>query len=213
MALYRELAAVPRGRYGLIYADPPWSYIKDIRDRRFTHNGIVHIGPRGRHASSSPDAHYPTMPPSEIARLPVGDIAAGDAWLMLWCVWSELPAALKVMEAWGFKYSTLAFCWVKVGSASGRPTPGQGFTTLSGCEGCLVGKRGSLSRAHPDVQQVLMAPRGRHSAKPAEMYRRLDRLLGGVPRIELFARGLPPPGWDAWGNEVDTSQRRLDGEP
>jgi N6-adenosine-specific RNA methylase IME4 len=29
-------------------------------------------------------------------------------------------------------------------------------------------------------------------------------LLGDLPRIELFARQRSP-GWDAWGNEVDSS--------
>lgn len=41
----------------------------------------------------------------------------------------------------------------------------------------------------------------RHSRKPAEVRERIVRLLGDVPRIELFARERVP-GWDAWGNEV-----------
>lgn len=46
---------------------------------------------------------------------------------------------------------------------------------------------------------VLRAPRGRHSAKPAEVRRRIDDLMGpDLPRVELFARERAP-GWDAWG--------------
>ena len=40
-----------------------------------------------------------------------------------------------------------------------------------------------------------------HSKKPEEARRRIEALLGDVPRLELFAR-RPSPGWDVWGNEV-----------
>ena len=39
---------------------------------------------------------------------------------------------------------------------------------------------------------------GKHSGKPAAARVKLERLLGDVPRIELFARERVP-GWDAWG--------------
>ena len=29
-------------------------------------------------------------------------------------------------------------------------------------------------------------------------------LMGDVPRVELFAR-QHPPGWDVWGNEVEST--------
>ena len=51
------------------------------------------------------------------------------------------------------------------------------------------------------VQQIVEAPVEQHSRKPAEVRERIVRLLGDVPRIELFARERVP-GWDAWGNEV-----------
>ena len=51
------------------------------------------------------------------------------------------------------------------------------------------------------VQQIGEAPVEQHSRKPAEVRERIVRLLGDVPRIELFARERVP-GWDAWGNEV-----------
>ena len=40
-----------------------------------------------------------------------------------------------------------------------------------------------------------------HSKKPDEARRRIEALMGDVPRIELFARQATP-GWDVWGNEV-----------
>ncbi len=42
----------------------------------------------------------------------------------------------------------------------------------------------------------------RHSQKPDEMYELIEA-VAPTPRIELFAR-TRRPGWDAWGNEVDS---------
>jgi len=70
----------------------------------------------------------------------------------------------------------------------------------------LVGstsRRGRPLKLLTEAQgQVILAPRGRHSEKPAIFGQRIVELLGGdVPRIELFARQRVA-GWDAWGNEV-----------
>ena len=40
-----------------------------------------------------------------------------------------------------------------------------------------------------------------HSKKPDEVGERIERLMGDVPRIELFAR-QKADGWDVWGNEA-----------
>ena len=42
-----------------------------------------------------------------------------------------------------------------------------------------------------------------HSKKPQEARERVVQLMGDVPRIELFAR-QKTPGWDVWGNEVES---------
>ena len=43
-----------------------------------------------------------------------------------------------------------------------------------------------------------------HSKKPDETRDRIVRLMGDLPRIELFARSRAP-GWDVWGNEAAAS--------
>jgi N6-adenosine-specific RNA methylase IME4 len=53
-----------------------------------------------------------------------------------------------------------------------------------------------------DVSQVILAPVGRHSAKPPEARERIVALMGCVPRVELFAREKAE-GWSVWGNEVE----------
>ena len=40
------------------------------------------------------------------------------------------------------------------------------------------------------------------SKKPDEARERIVRLMGDLPRVELFAR-QSPEGWDVWGNEVE----------
>lgn len=65
----------------------------------------------------------------------------------------------------------------------------------------LLGVRGRLHTLDHGVDSVIEAPRGRHSEKPEEAYRRIERVSPG-PRLEMFARA-PRDGWDVWGNEVE----------
>lgn len=55
--------------------------------------------------------------------------------------------------------------------------------------------------ANAGVHQVILSHIEEHSKKPEEARSRIVRLMGDVPRIELFARGRAP-GWDVWGNEA-----------
>ena len=88
---------LPRGRFQVIYADPPWQ-----------------LG--NPESKWSPEQHYPTLPPTEtIKALPVP--AAADAVLFLWAVSSLLPDALEVLSAWGFTCKDDA----GVGEAIDRP--------------------------------------------------------------------------------------------
>lgn len=64
----------------------------------------------------------------------------------------------------------------------------------------MLATKGSPLRLATDVHQCVLAPVGEHSAKPEEVRRRIERLLGG-PFLELYARA-PVPGWTTWGNEI-----------
>lgn len=169
-------------RYALIYADPPWQY----RDR-----GI----------RASADRHYVTTPCADLERLPVWELAARDAILALWATGPMLPEALDLGHAWGFRYVTIGLTWIKTTRDNSRPAMGLGHWTRSASELCLLFRRGRPRRVDRAVPQVLHAPRQAHSAKPPEARDRLVRLLGDVPRIELFARDRVE-GWDAWGNQA-----------
>jgi N6-adenosine-specific RNA methylase IME4 len=121
--------------------------------------------------------------------------------LFLWATFPKLQEALDVIKAWGFKYKTLGFSWIKTNPKSGTPFFGIGYYTKSNCEVCLIAVKGKPLRVSNSVSSVLIEPRGRHSKKPDITRDKIIQLCGDVPRIELFARDTHD-GWDCWGNEV-----------
>ena len=81
---------------------------------------------------------------------------------------------------------------------------GLGHWTRANAELCLLATKGSPKRQSARVHQIVMTPVEAHSKKPDVVRDKIVALAGDVPRIELFARQATP-GWDVWGNEVDSS--------
>ena len=79
-----------------------------------------------------------------------------------------------------------------------------GFWTRGNAEVCLLATRGHPKRQAANVHQFIIAPIQEHSRKPDEARDKIVALMGDVPRVELFAR-QSPPGWDVWGNEVEST--------
>jgi N6-adenosine-specific RNA methylase IME4 len=179
----RNARPIPKGKYAVIYADPPWRF--DIWT--------------GEGKDRAAENHYPTMTLEEIEALPVASLAADDCALFLWTCMPTLRKAFDVIEAWGFEYKTCAFVWVKR-TKDGKPATGMGYWTRANAEICLLATRGSPHRLNADVHQVVMAPRREHSRKPDEVAARIERLVTG-PYLELFAR-RPRDGWSVWGNQT-----------
>lgn len=208
------MTAFPTGKYKVIYADPPWTY----RDK-------CKSGERGV------EFKYSTMTLDDIKTLPVAGIAADDAVLFLWVTWPLLVEGIETLHSWGFKYKTVGFVWIKlirrIDKLFGRAFKtlrllddeslasrmfgqilesmlflGMGNWTRSNSEVCLIGIKGRPKRIDAGVHSVVLAPIREHSQKPDEVRERIERLMGDVPRVELFAR-TRSPGWDVWGNDVD----------
>lgn len=170
-------------RYRVILADPPWDFKQSAKKIR---------------------SQYPLMSHEELAALPVSEWTDKNAVLFMWTIQSHLEESLQLMAAWGFRYKTVAFTWVKT-EKSGKPVFGLGNFTRSCTELCLLGVRGrGLERQSRSVRQLITAARREHSRKPDEQYDRIMLLYDG-PYLELFAR-QQWPGWDAWGNEVGKFQ-------
>jgi N6-adenosine-specific RNA methylase IME4 len=68
---------------------------------------------------------------------------------------------------------------------------------------CLLATKGKPRRRASNIHQVIISHVEEHSKKPEEARRRIEVLTGDVPKIELFARRYSP-GWDVWGNEVES---------
>ena len=140
------------------------------------------------------------MTVEEICKLPVSKLAADNCALVLWVTFPRLKEGIRVLEAWGFRYVTIAFNWFKT-NKSGTPFFGIGYYTKSNSEIALLGIKGKMKPVSNYVSQVVISPREEHSKKPDSVREKIVELFGDVPRIELFARQRTP-GWDAWGNEV-----------
>jgi site-specific DNA-methyltransferase (adenine-specific) len=180
-------------KYQIIYADPPWFYNKrNLRKKDGTRNNFAWGATN----------HYPVMKTEDICRLPVSNLADDNCILFLWAIYPRLPDAIKVLEAWGFRYITVAFTWVKIRKDGTIRMDGLGNYTMSNCEICLIGKKGKISRKKTGVKQIILSPKTKHSEKPDEARKRIVELMGDLPRIELFAR-KKTEGWDAIGYDID----------
>ena len=172
-------------KYNIVYADPPWRYDNNgcRAERRST---------TGRWARRI----YVRCPWRVSARKTVR--------CFLWVTFPQLPEALRVMESWGFRYKTVAFVWLKQNRKSPGWFYGLGFWTRGNAEICLLGVKGHPRRRSARVHQFIISPLEAHSKKPDETREKIVELMGDLPRVELFARQRVP-GWEAWGNEVESS--------
>jgi len=170
-------------KYKIIYADPAWQY-----DDKCLHRGGA-------------ERHYRTMSVDQIKALPINEIADNDCILFVWATFPKIQEALDVIKAWGFTYKTVAFTWVKKNKKADSFFWGMGRWTRSNAEVCLLAVKGNPKRLDMGVHSVIFTPIESHSKKPAETRERIIRLVGDLPRVELFARQTTQ-GWHAWGNEV-----------
>lgn len=178
-----ELAEQPvesllsKGRFPLIYADPPWRYDFSKDDADEVEN------------------HYPTMELSEICALPVGDSALDDCVLFLWATSPKLEESFRVIAAWGFTYRTCAV-WDK-------EWIGPGYYFRQRHELLLIATRGNVPVPKPESRpdSIFTERRTAHSRKPEIAYRLLEQMYPELPKLELFAREQRA-GWHAWGNQA-----------
>lgn len=181
-----------RGKYDIVYADPPWP----------------HYGDPNKNAAAG--KHYSLMSMEDLGALPVKALFQDKGALFMWATCPRLDLGIDLVRAWGLHYRGVAFVWAKTRAdgqligAQGIPPTGTKPTT----ELCLLATTCKTGRPFKlldaAVKQIIQAPRGRHSEKPAETRERIKCLYGDRPRIELFARARSH-GWDAWGNQVPST--------
>jgi N6-adenosine-specific RNA methylase IME4 len=170
--------------YQIIYADPPWEY----------------DNPKGNDPAMG-GLTYPVMSNAELQKLPIKRITDKNCSLFLWATMPKLKEAIWLGEEWGFKYVSCAFTWIKSNPSGNGIYSGLGHWTNGNAELCLFFKKGQPKRIAKDVKQVQIFPVRKHSEKPPPIRNEIIRLVGDLPRIELFAREKVE-GWDCWGNET-----------
>jgi len=199
LAAPAPFVGLQRAYYGAIAIDPA--------SRFKSYTAIQSQNPSSRRDN---ERHYRTMSFAELAALPVKELAAPTGChLFLWTSGPFLPQALKLIEAWEFKFSTRAFTWLKTKRAWDGHSPlaesdfpvGLGLTVRHQTEIVLLARRGNCRRRRKDVRELILAPRREHSRKPDEFYCRVEMYCDG-PFVDLFARERRP-GWDVYGDEVD----------
>lgn len=180
---------LPKKKYKIIYADPPWKYNDE--------------GCQGTATN-----HYKTMKNEDICSLNIKDIADKDCVLFIWGTYPKLPEVLEVIKAWGFEYKSIAFQWIKKNKSGIGKFYGLGRWTRGNTEPCFIATKGKPHRIDCSVFQIIESPLTKHSQKPMEVYGLIEKLMGDLPRIELFAR-TKRQGWDCWGNEVPKETQTL----
>lgn len=162
--------------YGLIMADPPWSFALHSEAGE----------------AKSPQAQYACMTTEAIAALPVADLARADCLLWLWCTAPMIDQQLAVLRAWGFRFVSMG-AWDK-----GRW--GTGYVWRSVAEFVALGKRGEPQVDGRGVPNLIRGGWDGHSRKPDAAYAMAERMLPRARRASLFERPLRP-GWEGWGDQ------------
>ena len=162
--------------YPVIYVDPPWRYEHSETESRAIEN------------------QYPTMSLDEIKALDINSITTDDCIMFMWATSPKLAESLEVIAAWGFSYRTCAV-WDK-------QKIGMGYYFRQQHELLLVAVKGSPPTPKPENRpsSVLSYPRGKHSAKPVEVYEIIEAMYPEMPKLEMFSRN-PRAGWGSWGNQ------------
>ncbi len=175
--------------YEIVYADFPWPY---------TSFGTAKLP-------------YKQMSERDIALFPWRKFVAKRAAIFCWVTGPKMDIAFRCFEAWrdsGLHYQGVAYTWIKT-KQDGTPIKASGprprFVKPLDEFLCVLSTH-PKERVFPlltekQVQHVFAPKSKEHSRKPGVFRDLIVGLLGDRPRIELFARGALPDGWDGWGDE------------
>jgi len=179
----------PKKKYKIIYADPAWTY-----------DDKALAGNRGA------GCKYDLMTLDELRQIDVP--TDNDCILFMWVTYPKLQDGLDLIGAWGFKYKTVAFTWIKVDS-NNKFLLGMGRWTRSNAEIVLLATKGKPTRINAGINQIVKSTPKEHSKKPNIVRQKIIELVGDLPRIELFAR-TKVHGWDVWGNDSKLDNKPLE---
>jgi N6-adenosine-specific RNA methylase IME4 len=177
------------GPFDVVVIDPPWPMMKIDRDER----------------PNQAEFDYPTMTVDELASFWPQTIAVhvkDDCHLFCWTTQKYLPAALALVEKWGFRY-VLTMVWHKPGGFQPHDLP------QYNSEFIIYARKGTpIFTDTTDFRVCSSWPRREHSRKPEEFYDLIRRVTGGS-RIDIFSRERHR-GFAQYGNEITKFSEAVD---
>lgn len=181
----------------VIMADPPWTYKQ-----------MGTVSKAGKESKPQGVLTYETMTTAQLCSMDVQRVAGkGSCVLLMWTTCITLLEAQAVMRAWGFQYCTVFLVWVKR-QKTGKPVFGVGHHTRSNAEFMLIGRKGPIVQLYDHTErvnasQILDTKTGKpkHSEKPPDARRLVEKLFPNTVRAELFTRHAHH-GWEGFGNQA-----------
>ena len=174
-----EAGPLPDGPFRVVYADPPWPYGNEM---------IAY--------PSTPADHYEQLTLEGIIQIMQGVKFTEDGVLLIWVPAPLLRSAFTVIDAIGLTYKT-QFIWNKL-------LGNIGYYVRVKHENLLIATRGACTpEGTANFDSVYVEKRTTHSAKPVEFRNMIDQMYPHGERLEMFARGKAPKGWNFWGDEAN----------
>lgn len=174
-----EFPPMPKSRYRVIYADPPWQYSDELIEEYGT-----------------AEHHYRTLSIRELCEMPFPKTTK-DAVLFLWITVpiKRQEKYKEVLSSWGF-IERAEWIWNKRRHNFGHWNSVRHEYLLICTKGdCPL----EVQRLFPSVISIDRTKI--HSKKPEYFRKMIEVLYPSGRRMELFAREKTPR-WNIWGNEV-----------
>lgn len=221
--IVEQLASLPSNSQNIVYADPPWAYQQTVKNGvlkrkdgtliypSMSLKSLCALGPDVKRICKEDAALFlwATMPLLAEALELVK--AWGFKYKTCFVTWIKTTKDGS-RPAFGVGYYTrsnaeLCLVAIKGKIASYKKLlPGEHDRKASSMssvvhEESLYERVNFLTLLEDSSTPVVMTPRRQHSRKPDIVRDMITRLMGDIPRVELFARQTCP-GWTVMGNDV-----------
>lgn len=222
-SIVEQVSGLPTNSQNIIYADPPWTYQQTVK------NGVLKRKDGSLIYPSMPLKDLCSLG-TEIQRISQDDAALflwatmpllaealqviqawGFKYKTCFVTWVKTTKD-GTRPAFGVGYYTRSNAELCLLATKGKIAsykkllpgePDRGASSMSSVvhEESLRERVNFLTLLEDSSTPVVMTPRRQHSRKPDIVREMITRLMGDIPRVELFARQTSP-GWTVMGNDI-----------